>query len=162
MSRKRILALALVSFMAASISMTSCSSGDKKQEAKSDDIYDGLDERTSIRLRQYMSEGAQLYKQNCSACHQTEGQGLAALIPPLAGSDFLMADAKKAACIIKNGQSGKITVNGVEYDGVMPMLNLKDLEIAEILTYISNSWGNKKGLIDVNDVAAFLKDCETK
>ncbi len=161
MSKKSILAYVAIAFVATTVSMTSCSES-KKEEGKSDDIYEGLDERTSIRLQQYISEGAQLYKTNCSACHQMEGQGLAALIPPLAGSDYLLDDPKRAACIIKNGQNGKITVNGVEYEGVMPMLNLKDLEIAEILTYISNSWGNKKGLIDVNEVAAFLKECEAK
>lgn len=161
MSKGRILALALFTFATVAIVSTSCSDG-KKENGKAVDIYEGLDERTSLRLRQYMSEGAQLYSQYCANCHQAEGQGLAALIPPLAASDFLLADPKRAACIIKNGQSGKITVNGVEYDGVMPMLSLKDLEIAELVTYISNSWGNKKGLIDVNDVSAFLKECESK
>lgn len=158
--KKNILSLSIAMFTAALLLTSGCTENKKTEEGKSADIYEGLDERTRIRLRQYMSEGAQLYNQYCSNCHQMEGQGLAALIPPLAGSDFLMADAKRAACIIKNGQSGKITVNGVEYDGVMPMLALKDLEIAEIVTYISNSWGNKAGLIDVNDVAAYLKDCE--
>lgn len=159
---KNIILSASMMVLAAALLLTSgCTENKKTEEGKSADIYEGLDERTRIRLRQYMSEGAQLYNQYCSNCHQMEGQGLAALIPPLAGSDFLMADAKRAACIIKNGQSGKITVNGVEYDGVMPMLALKDLEIAEIVTYISNSWGNKAGLIDVNDVATYLKECES-
>lgn len=147
----------LLSMIAAMLA--SCST-EKKEEQKSVDIYEGLDERTRLRLRQYMSEGVQLYKQYCSNCHQMEGTGLAQLIPPLAGSDYLLTDMKRAACIIKNGQSGKITVNGVEYDGVMPPLGLKDLEVAEILTYIANSWGNKQGLVDVKEVEAYLKECE--
>lgn len=156
--RKTNISLALAFLITASATIVSCS-GDKKEESKSVDIYEGLDERTTLRLRQYMSEGAQLYKQYCSNCHQMEGTGLAQLIPPLAGSDFLLDDPKRAACIIKNGQTGKITVNGVEYDGVMPPLGLKDLEVAEILTYISNSWGNKKGLMGVNEVTEYLKEC---
>lgn len=161
MNRKRNAWVVLLAFVAAAVTIGGCSDG-KKEESRSTDIYEGLDERTSIRLRQYMSEGVQLYNQYCSNCHQMDGTGLAQLIPPLAGSDYLLDDPERAACIIKNGQSGKITVNGVEYDGVMPPLGLKDLEIAEILTYISNSWGNKKGLIGVTEVSEFLKECEVK
>jgi len=160
--KKTVFSIAAAMFAAAVLLTSGCTENKKTEDGKSADIYEGLDERSRLRLRQYMSEGAQLYTQYCSNCHQMEGQGLAQLIPPLAGSDFLMADAKRAACIVKNGQSGKITVNGVEYDGVMPMLSLKDLEIAEIVTYISNSWGNKAGLIDVNDVAKYLQECEAK
>jgi nitrite reductase (NO-forming) len=88
-------------------------------------------------------------------CHQPEGTGIPGAFPPLAGSDFLNADPKRAVHIALNGLQGKVTVNGTEFNSVMPpMSQLNNDEIANILTYVLNSWGNKGGRIDAAQVAA--------
>lgn len=90
-----------------------------------------------------MKAGENVYKQNCAACHQQNGQGLEGSFPPLAGSDFLMQDKTRAIRTVTKGLTGEITVNGKKYNGVMPSLGLSDEEIANVLTYVRNSWGNK-------------------
>ena len=100
-------------------------------------------ERGTLSLAEQVKAGEALFNGTCSVCHQGSGQGLAGVFPPLAGSDFLMADVERSISIALNGRSGPITVNGKPYDSVMPpMSQLNDDEIANILTYVRNSWGN--------------------
>ena len=116
---------------------------------------------TTMKLEQYLVEGQQLYMQYCSACHQREGQGLAQLYPPLSNADYLDDNIEEVVCIVKNGLQGPIVVNGVEYNQMMPANpTLTPLEIAEIVTYVYNSWGREEGLIPVTDVERILKTCE--
>jgi len=91
-----------------------------------------------------MEFGKASYMQTCFACHQSEGQGIANAFPPLANSDYLNANVNRAIDIILNGKSGEITVNGKKYSSVMTRQALNDDEIANILTYVYNSWGNSK------------------
>ena len=81
------------------------------------------------------------------------GAGLPGVFPPLAKSDYLAADPKRAIDVVLHGLSGKVTVNGTEYNSVMPPMNqLNDDEIANILTYVLNSWGNQGGRVLTDDV----------
>lgn len=90
-----------------------------------------------------------------------DGKGLANLIPPLANSDFMLSDPKRSICIIKNGMSGEISVNKTVFNHPMPSnIALKDMEIAEIATYIFNSWGNDHGMLTIPEVREALKECE--
>lgn len=88
--------------------------------------------------------GKEIFGTTCFACHQSEGQGIPSTFPPLAKSDYLNADSKRAIKTILHGLTGEITVNGKKYNNVMPAQNLSDDEIANVLTYIYNSWGNNK------------------
>ena len=116
--------------------------------------------RDEIRLKQYKVEGAKIYATYCANCHQQDGKGLASLYPPLAASDYLLEDLARAACIIKHGQATEIVVNGVTYNQMMPGNPISNLEVAEVLTYIANSWGNEAGLTGVKDVEKWLSACE--
>jgi nitrite reductase (NO-forming) len=108
----------------------------------------------SLTKEQQIKAGAALYKGTCSVCHQDNGEGLADVFPPLAQSDYLMADARRAIEVVLNGLSGPVTVNGKSYNSVMPpMSQLNDDEIANILTYSMNSWGNSAEAIKPADVA---------
>ena len=100
-----------------------------------------------------MQAGRQVFKQICFSCHQTNGQGLAGVFPPLAKSDFLLADPGRAVGIVLHGRQGPITVNGKKYNNVMPQLHLSDRQVADVVTYILNSWGNAGGAVNVADVA---------
>ena len=102
-----------------------------------------------------MAKGESVYNANCAACHQPTGLGLAGAFPPLAGSDFLKGDRKKVMGAALFGLSGPITVNGVEYNGVMPSLgHLPDEDLAAALTYVFGSWGNDGAAVSVEEVAA--------
>lgn len=97
--------------------------------------------------------GQRVYEVNCQACHQASGQGIANAFPPVAGSDFLNADHNRAIDVVVNGLSGPITVNGNNYDGVMPSMRLSDEDTANVLTYLLNSWDNQGGQITAEAVA---------
>ena len=98
--------------------------------------------------------GKAVFMGTCSTCHQLEGQGMASVFPPLAKSDFLMADKERSVHIVLAGLSGPIEVNGQRYENVMPPLaNLTDHEIADVLTYVRNSFGNKGDAVTDEEVA---------
>jgi nitrite reductase (NO-forming) len=101
-----------------------------------------------------MQAGAVLFKGTCSTCHQDNGQGLPSVFPPLAKSDYLLSDKNRAVAVVLNGLSGPVTVNGAQYNSVMPpMSQLNDDEVANILTYALNSWGNSDGAVTAAEVA---------
>ena len=102
-----------------------------------------------------MAKGEAVFLANCAACHQPTGLGLAGAFPPLAGSDFLLGDRKQVMSAALFGLSGPVTVNGVEYNGVMPSLgHLPDEDLAAALTYVLGSWGNTGAAVSVEEVAA--------
>ncbi|MCG2595817.1 copper-containing nitrite reductase [Ramlibacter sp. XY19] len=97
--------------------------------------------------------GQALFAGTCSVCHQGNGAGMAGVFPPLAKSDYLAGDLKRVIDVVLHGLSGKVVVNGQEYNSVMPPMNqLNDDEVANILTYVMNSWGNPGGAISKEDV----------
>ncbi|MBA8884130.1 copper-containing nitrite reductase [Dokdonella fugitiva] len=98
--------------------------------------------------------GQVLFTGTCSVCHQANGEGLANVFPPLAKSSLLAAEPKRIVEIMLHGLSGKVTVNGTEYNSVMPpMTQLTDDEVANIATYVLNSWGNPGGQVTKEDAA---------
>jgi nitrite reductase (NO-forming) len=100
-----------------------------------------------------IAAGKTLYAGTCSACHQEGGTGIDGAFPPLAKSDFLAKDPKRAIEIALNGLSGPVTVNGQTFNGVMPpQSHLPDDAIANILTYVLNSWDNPGGQITKDEV----------
>ena len=109
----------------------------------------------AIRTKQERIDlGKNLYSRSCIACHQVDGSGLANAFPPLAESDYLNADENRAIDIILNGLSGEITVNGQKFNSAMPAQILDDDQIASVLTYVYNTWGNKGSLITPEMVRA--------
>lgn len=91
-----------------------------------------------------IANGKKVYTNNCMNCHMEDGKGLEGAFPPLAKSDYLKRPPKDLITVILKGQSGEIKVNGAVYNGMMPAQDyLTDQEIADVLNYINNSWGNK-------------------
>ena len=102
-----------------------------------------------------MARGEAVFLANCAACHQPTGQGLAGVFPPLANSDFLLGDRRQVMQAALFGLSGPITVNGTDYNGVMPSMGyLNDQDLADALTYVLASWGNTGSAVSVDEVAA--------
>jgi nitrite reductase (NO-forming) len=108
----------------------------------------------ALTKEQQVAAGRVLYSGTCSVCHQDSGEGLPDVFPPLAKSDFLMGDRERAISVVLNGLSGKVTVNDKDYNSVMPpMSQLTNDEIANILTFVMNSWGNGADAITPGEVA---------
>jgi nitrite reductase (NO-forming)/hydroxylamine reductase len=102
-----------------------------------------------------MEKGKAVYLANCAACHQPDGTGLKGAFPPLAGSDYLQGDRKQVMTAALFGLSGPITVNGEQYNGVMPSMgHLSDEDLAAALTFVWGSWGNTGSAVSVEEVAA--------
>ncbi|MFV8837545.1 copper-containing nitrite reductase [Salinimicrobium soli] len=95
-------------------------------------------------LAEKLERGKTVYTQSCLACHQATGTGIPNAFPPLAGSDYLNADPHRAIEVVKFGLTGEIEVNGEVYNSAMPKQNISDEDIASVLTYIYNNWGNNK------------------
>lgn len=126
---------------------------------KSSNPENTLSTITDTKVLQYAIEGKALYETNCANCHQKNGTGLGKLIPPIFQSDYFLEDIPRTAKIIKNGQKGEIKVNGVIYNQEMPgNPQLTNIEIAHIMTYLYNIWGNEIGVISPKMVEEYLKN----
>lgn len=105
--------------------------------------------------------GERLYKVHCANCHMDNGEGLAALIPPLAGSDYLLNHRDQLACIIRNGLKDTIVVNGRVFAGEMLANNqLSEIQITNVLNYICQSWGNDGAPFQFEEVKTSLEGCK--
>ncbi|GGA97543.1 c-type cytochrome [Mucilaginibacter rubeus] len=113
-----------------------------------------------IEFKRYYSGGSLVYQQHCQNCHGDKGQGLSALIPPLTDSIYLKNNKRKLACFIKNGLKGKITVAGRSFDDQMQPDDIAPLEIAKVLTYVTNSFGNNMGTVTLQQVQDDLNNCQ--
>lgn len=103
-------------------------------------------------LKASMERGQEIYTANCVTCHMQNGEGIDGVYPPLAKSDYLMEDKKRAIKQVLEGAIGAMTVNGVKYNGFMTGFSLNDQEISDVLNYIRNSWGNKGELVSPVEV----------
>ncbi|MBU2881892.1 nitrite reductase, copper-containing [Psychrosphaera sp. B3R10] len=97
--------------------------------------------------------GQRVYEANCMACHQSNGQGIPSAFPPLAKSDYLIANPMLGVDAIIHGLSGPVKVNDVTYNSVMPAMSLNDQDIANVITFVLNSWDNPGGQVTANEVA---------
>lgn len=94
-------------------------------------------------LQQSIKRGNLIYVDMCVTCHLPNGEGVAKVFPPLAKSDYLMTNREASIRAVKYGIQGEIVVNDIEYKGVMSNLGLYEDEVADVMNYITNSWGNK-------------------
>ncbi|MBC7757723.1 MAG: cytochrome c [Phormidesmis sp. FL-bin-119] len=124
-------------------------------------IFESCSNEMELNYQRYFVNGKGLYEKNCQNCHGTNGEGLGMLYPPLTDTVFLSSNRSSLACMIKNGLSGKITVNNLSYETNMPAnAVLADIDIAQIIVYITNSFGNKQGFYDQKQAGVDLKGCE--
>lgn len=114
-------------------------------------------QKVATNQKERIQMGESIYKSNCAACHQLDGMGIPKAFPPLAKSDYLAKDPSRAINAILYGLQGKITVNGEEYDSIMPAVALDDEKIANVVTYVLNNWGNKGGEVTPDQVKAARK-----
>lgn len=116
---------------------------------------------TSAKFKQYYVHGEQLYTKHCSNCHQPDGSGLGRVYPPLDTSDYMEKNFSDVLCLMRHGKTGEVIVNGESFNQAMPgVSSLTDLEIAEIATYIYNTWSHDRGIVEVKDVSRIVATCQ--
>ena len=105
-------------------------------------------------LKASISRGKEIYTDFCVTCHMATGKGVENTYPPLAQSDYLMNNRQQSIRGVKYGQRGEMVVNGVTYNNTMMPLGLTDEEVADVMNYVYNSWGNKnESMVTVEEVA---------
>lgn len=105
-----------------------------------------------------MVRGKEIYTDFCVTCHLEKGEGVAYTFPPLAASDYIAKNREASIRGVKFGQQGEIVVNGVTYNNVMTPFGLEDEEIADVMNYVMNSWGNTSDtMVTVTEVSAIQK-----
>ena len=125
-------------------------------------LFISCGKKTSPKLTQYYVQGEKLYIRHCSNCHQVDGRGLGRLYPPLDTSDYMVENFNEVICLIRYGKSGEMLVNGKQFNQPMQGISvLSDLEIAEIATYIYNSWTHEHGIVEVKDASKILEGCQS-
>lgn len=109
-------------------------------------------------LEKSIQRGQEIYADFCVTCHLTKGEGVQNAFPPLAKSDYLVKNREESIKGIAFGQKGELVVNGVTYNGTMPPMGLEDEEIADVMNYILNSWGNhSKKMVTSEEVAGLTQ-----
>ncbi|MFL1011913.1 c-type cytochrome [Flavisericum labens] len=108
-------------------------------------------------LEESMERGSDIYQDFCVSCHLPSGEGVRKTYPPLAKSDYLMNNRTASIKGIKFGQKGEIVVNGQKYNGFMAPMGLGNDEVADVMNYITNSWGNKNEKMVTEEEVAKIK-----
>ena len=143
---KRI-AILLVSVLTAGILLSSCGGG--SQPATEEKTATGA---LPADIQAMMPKGEQIYKAKCVVCHQTTGMGVENVFPPLASSDYLLADKVRAVAQTLNGSKIEMTVNGKKYtQEMLPQVDTKEDAVA-IINYVLNNFGNKGGFVTLDEV----------
>lgn len=107
------------------------------------------------QMQESIKRGKLVYEDFCVTCHLPNGEGTKGVFPPLANSDYLLKNREGSIRAIKYGQSGEIIVNGVIYNSTMAPMGLTDDEIADVMNYINNTWGNSsKKMVTKEEVSA--------
>ena len=142
--------------------LSACASSGE-EEGKTADTQDApadppvetkAEEETAVAMTPVMEQGKSVYSQYCLACHQANGKGVPGAFPTLAQTKWTEGDAEMLVPVIINGMQGAIEVKGESYNSVMPQHGfLSDEDIAAVLTYVRQSFGNDAGEITTDKVA---------
>lgn len=109
-------------------------------------------------LQESIQRGKDIYTDFCITCHLENGEGVQNTFPPLAQSDYLINDREGSIKGVKYGRMGELVVNGVTYNNTMMPLGLEDEEVADVMNYILNSWGNSStSMVTVEEVGLIVK-----
>jgi len=120
--------------------------------------YFGLILYQDPKLEASIERGSEIYADFCVTCHLEDGEGVAYTFPPLANSDYLLQNREESIKGVKYGRNGELIVNGVTYNNTMAPLGLEDEEVADVMNYILNSWGNSSSkIVTVDEVEAITK-----
>ena len=124
------------------------------------------DEKEALRIERKISSGEKIFAAKCASCHQTNGLGIAGQYPPLAGSEWVTSDPGIITNIILKGLKGEIVVKGETYGTTaainMAAVAINDSEIANVVSYVRQAWGNNAEEIFEDEVASIRADSTEK
>jgi mono/diheme cytochrome c family protein len=114
----------------------------------------------AVDLKNSLLQGKKVYEQNCLSCHQADGSGVPRLYPPLIKTTYISTDPPRLIKILLNGLKEGVEIDGEFYSSPMPPFGsvLKDQEIADVLTYIRNNFGNKAAAIPADKVKSLREN----
>ena len=141
-----------------------CSSTNQDQEGDSQSANSEPEEETTmpVQATQMVEQGKAVYSQYCVACHQVDGNGMSGAFPPLTQTKWVEGEKTELISIVLNGMQGPITVKGEEYNGVMSShAFLSDEEVAAVLTYVRQSFGNSASEITAAEVAEVRESADS-
>lgn len=104
--------------------------------------------------------GKSTYESKCAQCHGDKGEGIKVLIPPLNQSDFARQNFDSIPCWLKNGMNHPIIVNGIEYDQPMYGLEMDEIQIANVMNYLSREMLNTETEVNSRQVREVLMNCK--
>jgi len=108
---------------------------------------------TAMTKAELLAFGKTVFATTCQACHQADGKGIPHVFPPLAQSDYLKQNRERALAIVLHGLQGEVVVNGKKFNNVMPPQALDDNQIAAVLSYVLENFGNHGGKVTPEEVA---------
>jgi mono/diheme cytochrome c family protein len=120
-------------------------------------LFFNFQQKPKFDLKASVARGKEIYTNQCISCHQEQGEGIEDVYPPVAKSDYLMADKKRSILQVLRGATGEMKVNGKIYNAEMAGFDLTDQEASDVLNYIRNSWGNKGGMITPEEISIAKK-----
>ena len=158
MTKPFILAIALL-FISCNDLKKHANLSNNEGRASEKSLSDDKSEATQQALKKSMARGELIYSDFCIQCHLPMGEGVPEIYPPLAGSDWLVKKRTESIRAIKFGQNGEIKVNGKIYNGAMAPMGLTNEEIADVMNYVMNSWGNSENkMVTTEEVALIEKN----
>ncbi len=110
-----------------------------------------------FKLKESIERGKDIYIVNCLTCHMDQGEGTDGFYPPLAKSDYLMADKKRSIQQVLYGATGEMKVNGYVYTEPMAGFDFTDEQLSDVLNYVRSSFGNKGSAVTPGEVKAARK-----
>lgn len=114
-------------------------------------------QKPKFDLKASITRGQKIYSAQCVSCHMDQGEGIEDVYPPLAKSDYMMADKKRSIIQVLYGVSGEIKVNDRIYNGEMSGFDLTNEEVSDLLNFVRNSWGNKGEAVTPEEVVQARK-----
>lgn len=120
-------------------------------------VFYSFQKKQKFDLKASVARGKDIYLTNCLSCHMEGGEGLSGIYPPLAKSDYLMADKTRSIKETLFGVKGEMIVNGETYNAEMNAIDLSDQDVSDVLNYVRNSWGNKGAPVRPEEVKALRK-----
>lgn len=114
-------------------------------------------QQVKFDLKGSIERGKEVYVAYCISCHMEQGEGIEEVYPPVAKSDYMMADKKRSIQQVLYGVNGEITVKGKKYNMEMTGFDIPDQEVSDVLNYIRNSFGNKGVAVTPEEVKGARK-----
>jgi len=150
----------VIAIISCFILIISCKNSEEKNEEIKIGQYNVATNqgKEQSELEMSISRGKGIYSDFCMQCHLPNGKGIPGNFPPLAGSNWLTEKRQATIHAVKYGQNGEIQVNGVTYNNVMAPMGLSEKEVADVLNYAMNSWGNtQEKMVTVDEVKSVSK-----